>query len=199
MPTPGQDQDGRQRLLTYDEGVRDETSAEAMAALRCVFRPDGVVTAGNSSQISDGAAAVLIANREVAQVDGLRPRARFRARVVVGDDPTLQLLGVIPATRKALARAGLSIADIDVVEINEAFASVVLAWRAEIIPAGADTLFERVNPNGGAIAHGHPLGATGAALLAKLVWELERRDGQFGLQVMCIGHGMATATVIERM
>ena len=199
VPIRGQAQDGRQLLLTYDEGVREETSAEAMAALRTVFRPDGVVSAGNSSQISDGAATVLIADREVAQVEGMRPLARFRARVVVGDDPTLQLLGVIPATQKALARAGLTIADIDVVEINEAFASVVLAWCKEIIPAGAEALLERVNPNGGAIAHGHPLGATGAALLAKLIWELERQDEQFGLQVMCIGHGMATATVVERI
>ena len=198
-PVPGTDPEGRPFLLTHDEGVRAETSPEAMAALRTVFRPDGVVTAGNSSQISDGAAAVLVADREIAQADGFRPRARFRARVVVGDDPTLQLLGVIPATQKALARAGLSLQDIDVVEINEAFASVVLAWRQELIPADSASLFERVNPNGGAIAHGHPLGATGAALLTKLLGELERRDAQFGLQVMCIGHGMATATVIERM
>ncbi len=198
-PVQGADAEGRPFLLTRDEGVRADTSPEAMAALRTVFRAQGVVTAGNSSQISDGAAAVLVADREIAQGDGFRPRARFRARVAVGDDPTLQLLGVIPATRKALARAGLSLADIDVVEINEAFAAVVLAWRQELIPAGSASLFERVNPNGGAIAHGHPLGATGAALLAKLLGELERRDAQFGLQVMCIGHGMATATVIERI
>jgi acetyl-CoA C-acetyltransferase len=199
VPVQGTDQEGRPLLLSRDEGVRADTSPEAMAALRTVFREHGVVTAGNSSQISDGAAAALLADREVARADGFRPRARFRARVVVGDDPTLQLLGVMPATRKALAQAGLSLADIDVVEINEAFAAVVLAWRKELVPAGSASLFERVNPNGGAIAHGHPLGATGAALLAKLLGELERRDAQFGLQVMCIGHGMATATVIERI
>ncbi len=198
-PVQGADPEGHPFLLAHDEGVRPDTSPEAMAALRTVFRAQGVVTAGNSSQISDGAAAVLVADREIAQADGFRPRARFRARVVVGDDPTLQLLGVIPATQRALARAGLSFADIDVVEINEAFASVVLAWRKELIPAGSASLFERVNPNGGAIAHGHPLGATGAVLLAKLVGELERQDAQFGLQVMCIGHGMATATVVERI
>ncbi len=198
-PIAGLDSDGAPMLLAHDEGVRPNASREAMASLRTVFRADGVVTAGNASQISDGAAALLIADREVALADGYRPRARFRARVVVGDDPTLQLLGVIPATRKALERAGLSLSDIDVVEINEAFASVVLAWRNELIPTGSEFLFDRVNPNGGAIAHGHPLGATGAVLMTKLCNELERRDAQFGLQVMCIGLGMATATVIERI
>ncbi len=167
-----------------------------MAALPTVFRPggNGVVTAGNSSQISDGAAAVLVGNREIAQADGLRPRARFRARVVVADDPTMQLTGVIPATRKALERARLAIRDIDWIEINEAFATVVLAWAREFQPDMA-----RVNPWGGAMAHGHPLGATGAGLMAKMLTGLEATGGQFGLQVMCIGHGMATATIIERI
>jgi len=167
-----------------------------MAALPTVFRPDGngVVTAGSSSQISDGAAAVLVANREIAVSDGFRPRARFRARVVVGDEPTLQLMGVIPATRKALERARLSVGDIDWFEINEAFATVVLAWAREL-----KVDLEKVNPWGGAIAHGHPLGATGAGLMAKILAGLEATGGQFGLQVMCIGHGMATATVLERI
>jgi acetyl-CoA acetyltransferase family protein len=161
-----------------------------------VFRPDGngVVTAANSSQISDGAAAVLIADREVALSEGLRPRARFLARVAVGDDPTLQLAGVIPATIKALKRAGLTINDLDWIEINEAFASVVLSWAKELKPN-----MEKVNPWGGAIAHGHPLGASGAGLFAKMLVGLEATGGKFGLQTMCIGHGMATATIIERI
>src|SRR5680860_1468166 len=184
-----------------------------MGQLPAPFRGDGVITAGNSSQISDGAAALLIADRRTAEADGFRPRARFLSRVVVGDDPTLQLLGVIPATRLALQRAGLTMKDIDVVEINEAFAAVVLAWGKELLPephksrgageaTGAgedlDTLYpEHVNPNGGAVAHGHPLGATGEILMTKLLNELERRDARYGLQTMCIGHGMATASVIE--
>jgi acetyl-CoA acetyltransferase family protein len=167
---------------------------EKMLALKPVFREDGVVTAGNSSQISDGAAALLLGDREKALALGLRPRARFLARVVVAGDPTLQLLEVIPAAKKALERAGLSLRDVDVIEVNEAFASVVLAFLREL---GADP--EKVNPNGGAIAHGHPLGATGAVLMTKLLYELERTGSEFGLQVMCIGHGQATATVIQRL
>jgi acetyl-CoA acyltransferase len=153
-----------------------------------------VVTAGNASQISDGASAVLVANREWAEAEGYRPRARFLARVAVGDDPTMQLTGVIPATRLALQRAGLTIADLDWIEINEAFATVVLAWAREL---GAD--LEKVNPWGGAVAHGHPLGATGAGLMAKMIAGLEATGGRFGLQTMCIGHGMATATIVERL
>ena len=137
---------------------------------------------------------MLVANRERAVADGLRPRARFRARVVVGDDPTMQLTAVIPATAKALERAGLSVRDLDWIEINEAFATVVLAWAREFRPD-----LSKVNPWGGAIAHGHPLGATGAGLMAKLLAGLEATGGQLGLQVMCIGHGMATATVLERI
>jgi acetyl-CoA acetyltransferase family protein len=196
LPTPGVSGEGTSLILTRDEGIRDVIDRARMASLPTVFRPsgNGVVTAGNSSQIADGAAAVLLAQREVAVADGLRPRARFRARVVVGDDPTLQLTAVIPATGKALERARLSIQDIDWIEINEAFASVVLAWAREWKPD-----LRRVNPWGGAIAHGHPLGATGAGLMAKMLAGLEATGGQFGLQVMCIGHGMATATIMERI
>jgi acetyl-CoA acetyltransferase family protein len=196
LPTPALDPAGAASTLTRDEGVRAVIDPGKMAGLPTVFRPagNGVVTAGNSSQLADGAAAVLVADRERALADGFRPRARFRARVVVGDDPTLQLTGIIPATRKALDRAGLSLADVDWFEVNEAFATVVLAWMREYRPAP-----EKVNPWGGAIAHGHPLGATGAALLTKVLAGLESTGGTFGLQVMCIGHGMATATVLERL
>lgn len=182
--------------LTADEGIRPVLDPTKMAALPTIFRPNGngVVTAGNASQIADGASAVLLANRETARADGFRPRARFLARVVVGDDPTLQLSGVIPATHKALQRAGLTIQDIDWVEINEAFASVVLAWAREFRPD-----MSKVNPWGGAIAHGHPLGASGAGLMAKMLAGLEATNGHFGLQTMCIGHGLATATIIERL
>jgi acetyl-CoA acetyltransferase family protein len=181
-------------VVDTDEGMRPGTTAESLGALRPAFVKDGTVTAGNASQISDGASAVLVADREAAEADGFRPRARFLARVVVGDDPTLQLAGVIPATRLALQRAGLTVHDLDWVEINEAFASVVLAWAREFAPDMA-----RVNPWGGAIAHGHPLGATGAGLMAKMLAGLEATGGRLGLQVMCIGHGMSTATIIERI
>ncbi len=187
-------ENGHARVLDYDEGIRFEPDLAKMAALPPVFKEDGVITAGNASQISDGAAAVLIMSEEKARELGLRPRARFLSRVVVGSDPELMLSGPIPATEKALRRAGLTIDDMDVIEINEAFASVVLAWAHEIEPP-----MDRVNPNGGAIAHGHPLGATGAILMTKLLHELERRGGRYGLQTMCIGHGQATATVIERI
>ena len=194
MPVTGVDAEGSPLVLDYDEGVRLKPDLEKMSSLAPVFRSGGVVTAANSSQISDGAALLLIADRETAEADGLTPRARIRARAVLGGDPTLQLLEVIPATAKILKQAGLSLGELDVIEINEAFASVVLAWSRELKPD-----MSRVNPNGGAIAHGHPLGATGAVLMTKLLYELERMDGQFGLQVMCIGHGMATATIIERL
>ncbi len=181
-------------LFTVDQGVRRPTDRAKMAALKPVFQEDGVITAGNSSQISDGAAALLLASPKAIGRYNLTPMARIVARVVVGSDPTLMLDGPIPATRKVLARAGLHLDEIDVIEINEAFASVVLAWAREFEPD-----MERVNPNGGAIAHGHPLGATGAILMTKLVYELERRKARYGLQTMCIGHGMATATILERV
>lgn len=196
LPTPGLDSGGDPTEFTSDEGIRGVVDGEKMAALKTIFRPggDGVVTAGNSSQISDGASAVLVADRRRAEADGFVPRARFRARVAVGDDPTMQLTGVIPATRLALKKAGLSIQDLDWIEINEAFATVVLSWADELKPD-----MDRVNPWGGAIAHGHPLGATGAGLMAKMLAGLEATDGQLGLQVMCIGHGMSTATILERI
>lgn len=196
VPVEGLDAQGNTVTVIQDEGVRLQPSLERMLGLAPAFRPPGrgVVTAGNSSQISDGAAAILVADSDAARAAGIRPRARFLARVAVAGDPTLQLLEVVPATRRALEKAGVSLRDLDVIEINEAFASVVLAWGRELEPD-----WERVNPNGGAIAHGHPLGATGAVLMTKLLHELERRDGTLGLQVMCIGHGMATATVLERL
>lgn len=196
LPTEGLAVDGQAITVCRDEGVRMKVDRAKMAALPAVFRPEGhgVITAGNSSQIADGAAAVLVADHDRARADGFQPQARFLARVAVGSDPTLQLDGVIPATRLALARAGFSLADIDWIEINEAFAAVVLAWAREYQPDLA-----RVNPWGGAIAHGHPLGATGAGLLAKMLAGLTATGGQLGLQVMCIGHGMATATIIERI
>ena len=196
LTTVGLDPSGDPIELTGDEGIRGVVDPEKMAGLRTVFRPggDGVVTAGNSSQISDGASAVLVGDRERAEADGLTPRARFRARVAVGDDPTMQLTGVIPATRLALKKAGISVNDLDWIEINEAFATVVLSWADELGPD-----MDKVNPWGGAIAHGHPLGATGAGLMAKTIAGLEATDGTLGLQVMCIGHGMATATIVERI
>lgn len=183
--------DGRQ--VSEDEGVRRPPNREKMAALKPVFKPDGVITAGNASQVSDAAAALVIASDRAAARLNLLPQARILARVVVGSDPVLMLDAPIPATRQVLKTANLFIEDVDVVEINEAFASVVLAWALEI-----RTDLARVNPNGGAIALGHPLGATGAILMTKLVHELQRTGGRYGLQAMCIGHGMATATIIER-
>jgi acetyl-CoA acyltransferase len=180
--------------LNYDEGIRFEPNRDKMAQLQPAFKPDGVVTAGNASQISDGCAAILLMSLDKAIGLGLKPRARFAARSVVGSDPVIMLTGPIPATRQALDRSGLTIDQIAAIEINEAFASVVLAWEKEIDPDRT-----RVNPNGGAIAHGHPLGATGAILLTKLLHHLERTHERYGLQTMCIGHGMATATIIERL
>lgn len=182
------------QTVTQDEGVRRDTSLEKLASLAPSFRADGRVTAGNSSQISDGAAMLLITTRERARELGLKPRARFIATAVVGVDPTIMLTGPIPATEKALERAGLSLTDIDRIEINEAFASVPIAWGRELDPD-----WTRVNVNGGAIAHGHPLGATGAILFTKLLHELERIDGQYGLVTMCTGFGQGMATIIERI
>ncbi|WP_200894697.1 thiolase family protein [Bacillus alveayuensis] len=194
VPVEGIDQDGNRIIVTEDEGPRRDTSLEALAALKPVFKPNGVITAGNASQMSDGAAAVLLIERQKALELGLTPKAKIISQVVVGSDPTYMLDGVIPATKKALQKAELTIDDIDLIEINEAFAPVVLAWQKEI---GAD--LKKVNVNGGAIALGHPLGATGAKLMTSLVHELERREGKYGLLTICIGHGMSTATVIERL
>jgi len=180
--------------IKVDEGIRMPPDRQRMAGLKPVFRLDGVITAGNSSQISDAAAAVLLASPKAVGRYNLTPRARIVSRVVVGSDPVLMLDGPIEATRIILKKTGFTLDQIDVIEINEAFASVVLAWAREYHPD-----MNRVNPNGGAIALGHPLGATGAILMIKLVNELERIRGKFGLQTMCIGHGMATATIIERL
>ena len=191
---PVQGADGE--LMTVDEGLRDTTMA-SLGKLKPVFRSEddgGRVTAGNSSQITDGAAAMLIMSEEKALELGLTPRARFVNFSLAGDDPRMMLTAPIPATRKVLARAGLDIDQIDLVEINEAFASVVLAWEREL---HAD--MDRVNVNGGAIALGHPLGCSGARLMTTLLNELERTGGRYGLQTMCEGGGMANATIIERL
>lgn len=178
-----------------DEGIRRNTSMEKLAGLASPFQPNGgVVTAGNSSQISDGAAGMLIMSAEKAKELGLKARARIVARVVVGVDPVIMLTGVIPATRKVLKKAGLRLDQIDVIEVNEAFATVVKAWERELEPD-----MKKVNPRGGAIAIGHPLGASGVRIQTTLLHELEDMGGRFGLQVMCIGFGMATATIIERL
>ncbi|MDH3261998.1 MAG: thiolase family protein [Acidimicrobiia bacterium] len=190
--------DGAEELMTVDEGIRWETSLEKLASLKPAFKPDGVITAGNSSQISDGSAAVLIMSEQKAQALGLRPRARFVSFALAGVDPVMMLTGPIPATHKVLDRAGLTIDDIDLFEINEAFSSVVAAWRREM-PGDDAGLWERTNVNGGAIALGHPLGCSGAKLLTTLVHELERSGGRYGLQAMCEGGGMANALIIERI
>ena len=182
-------------VFDYDEGIRPDTTVETLATLKPSFKPDGgKVTAGNSSQITDGAAAVLIMSEERCAALGLTPRARFTTFALAGVDPVTMLTGPIPATAKVLERAKLDLDDVDVIEINEAFASVVLAWERELHPD-----MDRVNVNGGAIALGHPLGATGAKLLATLVHELERGGGRIGLQVMCEGGGLANAMLVERL
>jgi acetyl-CoA acyltransferase len=184
---------GHSDTVTVDEGIRPNTSYEAVAALQPAFDPQHSITAGNSSQITDGAAALLLMTAEKARELGLRPRARIVAQKVVGCDPVLMLEGPIPGTAAVLAQAGLELADIDLFEINEAFASVVLAWQKA---TGAD--LEKTNVNGGAIAIGHPLGASGARLMNHLLYELERRDLRYGLQAMCCGGGLGTATIIDR-
>ena len=188
--------DAEGNMMTKDEGLR-ETTMESLAKLKTAFRPEdegGRVTAGNSSQITDGAAALLIMSEEKCRALGLTPRARFVNFSLAGDDPRYMLTAPIPATRKVLERAKLSMSDIDIVEINEAFASVVLAWEKEFHPN-----MDIVNPNGGAIALGHPLGCSGARLMTTLLNELERTGGRYGLQTMCEGGGMANATIIERL
>ena len=183
-------------MMSIDEGLR-ETTIESLAKLKPAFRTEedgGRVTAGNSSQITDGAAAILIMSEEKAAELGLTPRARFVNFSLAGADPRMMLTAPIPATKKVLARAGMTIDDIDLIEINEAFASVVLAWEAELHPD-----MDQVNVNGGAIALGHPLGCSGARLMTSLLNELERTGGRYGLQTMCEGGGMANATIIERL
>jgi acetyl-CoA acyltransferase len=184
---------GHSEQMTADEGIRPNASYEAVAALQPAFDPEHSITAGNSSQITDGAAAILLMTPEKARELGLRSRARIIAQKVVGTDPVLMLEGPIPGTAAVLKQAGLELDDIDLFEINEAFASVVLAWQKV---TGAD--LEKTNVNGGAIAIGHPLGASGARLMNHLLYELERRDLRYGLQSMCCGGGLGTATIIDR-
>jgi acetyl-CoA acyltransferase len=186
--------EGTGEIIISDEGIRGDSTITKLAALRPAFAEDGLVTAATSSQISDGAAAVLIMSEEKADELGLRPRARFHTFAVAANDPEIMLTAVIPATRLVLEKAKLKIEDIDVIEVNEAFASVVLAWQRELHPD-----MDKVNRNGGAIAIGHPTGASGARLMATLLNELERTGGRFGLQSMCEGGGQANATIIERL
>ena len=181
-------------LVTADEGIREGSTVETLGNLKPAFKPDGKVTAGNSSQITDGASAALIMSEEKAAELGLRPRARFHTFALAGVDPVMMLTGPIPSTAKALAKSGLSVDDIDLFEVNEAFASVVLAWQKELGAAP-----ERTNAFGGAIALGHPLGASGTRLLTTLINALEDSGGRYGLQTMCEGGGMANATIIERL
>jgi acetyl-CoA acyltransferase len=202
IPVPGKKKnkkdDGTEEwedaIIDFDEGIRPGTTVEVLANLKPSFKEDGVHHAGNSSQITDGSAAVLLASAEKAKEMGWKPRARIVSQAVVGSDPELMLTGPIPATPLALERAGLTMRDIDLVEINEAFASVVLAWKREM---NAD--MQKVNVNGGAIALGHPTGCTGARLFATLVNELERTGGRYGLITMCVGGGIGTASVVERL
>jgi acetyl-CoA acyltransferase len=185
---------GSEETVVADQGIRPDTSLEALSGLKPAFKEDGKVTAGNSSQISDGAAAVLLMTREKADEYGLKPRARILDQTTVGVDPVIMLTGPIPATRKLLERNSMTMNDIDLVEINEAFASVVAAWRRELEPD-----MDRVNVNGGAIALGHPLGSTGARLITTLLHELERTDKEVGLVTMCCGGGLGTGTLIQRV
>ena len=179
-------------LLAHDEGVRKESTIEKLASLKPAFSETGVITAASSSQISDGAAAVLLASEAAVKKYGLKPRAKVISMAVAGVDPTIMLTGPIPASRQALAKAGLGIGDMDTIEINEAFASVVLAFGRDL-----EVDWKKVNPQGGAIANGHPLGASGAKLMTTMINTLERTGGRYGLQTMCIGFGQATATIID--
>ncbi len=194
LPIEVTNEDGTTSIFDKDEGIRPDTSMEKLASLKPSFKPDGMITAGNSSQISDGAAAVLIMERGVAERLGLKPRARFVSFALAGADPIYMLTAPIPATAKVLRKAGLTLDQIDLVEINEAFASVPLAWQRE---TGAD--MSKVNVNGGAVAVGHPLGASGARLTTVLLNELERTGGRYGLQTICEGGGLANAMIIERI
>ena len=193
LPIPGKNSDGMKDLVLKDEGIRYDASLEALAGLRTVTE-GGVITAGNASQITDGAAAIMVCNEAGLKKISSDPMARFVAISVVGDDPVFMLTGPIPATHKVLKVAGLSINDIDIYEVNEAFAPVPLAWEIEV---GAQR--DKLNVNGGAMALGHPLGATGAKLMTTLVFELHRREGKYGLQAICEGGGTANATIIEKL
>lgn len=189
------DRNDTDEMITTDEGIRPDSSVETLANLKPAFRAEnGKVTAGNSSQITDGASGVLIMSEAKASSLGLTPRARFHSFAVAGSDPITMLTGPIPATRMALERGGLTLDDIDIIEINEAFASVPLAWAKDL-----DADWDKVNVNGGAIAMGHPLGATGGMILGTLVDELERQEKRYGLATLCIGGGMGIATVVERV
>ncbi len=196
IPLKVRDEEGNptDEIFSTDEGIRPGSTVEVLGTLKPAFKPDGKVTAGNSSQITDGAAAVLIMSEEKANALGLKPRARFHSFSAIGVDPVTMLTGPIPATKIVLEKGKLTMDDIDAVEINEAFASVVLAWEKEHHPD-----MSKVNVNGGAIALGHPLGCSGAKLMATLLNELERTGGRYGLQTMCEGGGMANATIIERL
>ncbi|HTL84327.1 MAG TPA: thiolase family protein [Acidimicrobiia bacterium] len=193
VPISVKNEDGEE-LFAADEGIRPDSSLEKLATLKPAFKPDGVITAANSSQITDGSAAVLIMSEEKANQLGLKPRARFHTFALAGVDPVMMLTGPIPATAKVLERAKMTIDQMDLIEINEAFAPVVLSWEKEHHPD-----MSKVNVNGGAIALGHPLGCSGARLMATLLNELERTGGRYGLQTMCEGGGMANATIIERL
>ena len=194
VPIEVEDEDGNKQIFDTDEGPRKETSIEVLNKLQPVFKEDGVITAGNASQMSDGASAVLLMSREKADELGLTPKAKIVARTVVGSDPTLMLTGPIAATEKVLEKANLEIEDMDLYEVNEAFAPIPLAWHQDL---RAD--IDKLNVNGGAIALGHPLGATGTKLLVSLVNELDRRNGKYGLLAICEGMGMANATIIEKL
>lgn len=194
VPLDGTDKDGTSTPMVRDEGIRSDIDPARVAALQPVFSPDGLITAGNASQMSDGAAALLVAERAAAEAAGLRPRARIVSMAVAADDPVLQFTAIVPASQKALDQAGLTVGDIDLVEVNEAFSPVPLLWREEFgYPE------DQLNVNGGSIAIGHPLGSTGARLLTQLVNELERRQARYGLLTICEGGGMANATIIERI
>lgn len=194
VPVEVEDEAGNKTIVDTDEGPRADTSLDILQDLQPVFKENGAITAGNASQMSDGASAVLLMSREKADSLGLTPKARIVARTVVGSDPTLMLTGPIAATEQVLEKSNLTLADMDLYEVNEAFASVPLAWQQDL---KAD--MDKLNVNGGAIALGHPLGATGTKLLVSLLNELERRDGKYGLLAICEGMGMANATIIERL
>ncbi|MBI1908840.1 MAG: thiolase family protein [Deltaproteobacteria bacterium] len=197
IPIKAKTQDGKEFLFEKDEHMRPQTTADSLANLKPVFKPDGVIHAGNSSGIVDGAGAILLASEKAVKKNGLKSRGRVLATAQVGDDPILMLLGPIPCTRKVLQKAGLSLKQVDLYEVNEAFAPVPMAWLHDLKTEGAD--WKKLNVNGGAIALGHPIGATGAMLVGTVLDELERTDKRYGLVTLCTGLGMAVATLIERL